>query len=129
VPGARTIVLTCEAAPADRRSALAQVADLAVCGADTVDLTLARAALEERGHRHIVSEGGPHAFAEMAAAGVVDELCLSITPLLVGPGPSRITAGPAAWSAPEQLRLLGVLEEDGALFLRYRMPGTMSARS
>jgi riboflavin biosynthesis pyrimidine reductase len=116
---ARTIVLTCEAAPADRRAALERVADVVVCGGDMVDLALARAALEERGLTRILSEGGPIAFAHLAAARVADELCLSLTPLLVGPGPTRITAGEQVWDGPRRLRLAGLLEEDGALFLRY----------
>jgi riboflavin biosynthesis pyrimidine reductase len=116
---ARTIVLTCEAAPADRRAALERVADVVVCGGDMVDLALARAAVEERGLTRILSEGGPIAFAHLAAARVADELCLSLTPLLVGPGPTRITAGEQVWDGPRRLRLAGLLEEDGALFLRY----------
>jgi riboflavin biosynthesis pyrimidine reductase len=116
---ARTIVLTCEAAPADRRAARERVADVVVCGGDMVDLALARAALEERGLTRILSEGGPIAFAHLAAARVADELCLSLTPLLVGPGPTRITAGEQVRDGPRRLRLAGLLEEDGALFLRY----------
>jgi riboflavin biosynthesis pyrimidine reductase len=118
-PDARTIVLTCESASAERRAALERVADVAVCGAELVDLALARAALEERGLTRILSEGGPTAFAHLADADVVDELCLSFTPLLVGPGPTRITAGQDVWDEPQHLRLVGLLEEDSALFLRY----------
>jgi riboflavin biosynthesis pyrimidine reductase len=128
-PGAPTIVLTCTASAADRRAALAKVADVVVCGDEEVDPALARAALEERGLRRILSEGGPIAFGHLLAGGVVDELCLSLTPLLVGPGPTRITVGPAEWEQPRELQLAGLLEEDGALFLRYRMPGTISSRS
>jgi riboflavin biosynthesis pyrimidine reductase len=120
-PDARTIVLTSEAAPAERVAALAKVADVAVCGSDLVDLALARAALAERGLTRILSEGGPIAFTHLAAAGVVDELCLSLTPKLVGPGPTRITAGADLWTQPRALQLAGLLEEDGALFLRYRL--------
>src|SRR4051812_3056363 len=119
---ARTIVVTCAAAPADRRAALAEVGEVLVCGEDDVDLAQARRELEARGWRRILAEGGPTLFGDLVAAGVVDELCLSVTPLLVGPGPiTRIIAGPAAWSLPEDLRLIGALEEDGALFLRYRL--------
>jgi riboflavin biosynthesis pyrimidine reductase len=120
-PDARTIVLTCEAAPAERRTALEKVADVAVCGAEMVDTPLARAALEERGLTRILSEGGPTAFAHLMAGGVVDELCLSLTPILVGPGPTRITTGAQLWEQPARLALAGLLEEDGALFLRYRV--------
>jgi riboflavin biosynthesis pyrimidine reductase len=128
-PEARTIVLTCAAAPAERRAALARVADVVLCGEQTVDLVAARTALEERGLTRILSEGGPTAFAELVAAGVADELCLSLTPLLTGPGPKRIVDGPAQWTPPKALAMIGALEEDGALFLRYRIPGTMSSRS
>ncbi len=114
----RTIVLTCAAAPADQRAALASTVDLVVCGDDAVEPVLVRRALEERGLTRILSEGGPTAFADLAREGVVDELCLSLSPLLVGPGPTRITDG-AIWSAHVGLALAGLLEEDGALFLRY----------
>lgn len=119
---ARTIVLTCAAAPADRRAALAEVADVVTCGADTVEPGLARRALEQRGLTRILSEGGPSAFADLVRGGVVDELCLSISPLLVGPGPTRITSGPD-WPAAAGLTLFGLLEEDGALFARYAVAG------
>jgi riboflavin biosynthesis pyrimidine reductase len=118
---ARTIVLTCSEAPADRRAALAEVADVALCGEERVDPALARIALEERGLTRIQAEGGPLAFAEQVAAGTVDELCLSVTPKLVGPGPRRIVAG-GDWPSLRELELTGLLEEDGALFARYRVP-------
>ena len=117
---ARTIVLTCAAAPAARRAGLESVADIVVCGEDEVEPALARAALEERGLTRILSEGGPTAFADLARGGVVDDLCLSLTPFLVGPGPTRITAGADLWPTTQPLRLASLLEEDGALFLRYR---------
>jgi riboflavin biosynthesis pyrimidine reductase len=105
-PDARTIVLTCGAGdPAVR----------------DVDFAGAHAALIERGLTRILSEGGPTLFAEMARAGAVDELCLSVTPLLTGPGARRIVAGDLWPGDPVQLALTGLLEEDGALFCRYRV--------
>jgi riboflavin biosynthesis pyrimidine reductase len=128
-PGARTIVLTCASAPQDRRHALAKVADVLECGDTEVDPALARAALQERGLIRILSEGGPVAFGSLLAGGAVDELCLSITPMLVGPGPTRIVGSGAEWDETGRLELTGLLEEDGALFLRYRIPGTISSKS
>ncbi|HKC28725.1 MAG TPA: pyrimidine reductase family protein [Jatrophihabitans sp.] len=119
-PEARTIVLTCASSSAERRAALARVADVVVCGDDMVDLAQAREELEQRGLTRILSEGGPTAFSWMLVAGVVDELCLSVTPRLVGPGPTRIVDDGPVWPPPVPLRLAGLLEEDGALFLRYR---------
>jgi riboflavin biosynthesis pyrimidine reductase len=48
----------------------------------------------------------------------VDELCLTIGPLMAGPGASRIVAGAPA-ATPQQLTLAHVLEDDGFLFCRY----------
>jgi riboflavin biosynthesis pyrimidine reductase len=124
-PEARTIVLTCTEADLDRRRALADVAEVVDCGVDRVDGKLARDALTERGLRRILCEGGPTLFADFAAADAVDELCLSLTPLLAGPGAGRITAGPA-WPGTVPLRLMGLLEDDGALFCRYRVGASPS---
>jgi riboflavin biosynthesis pyrimidine reductase len=117
---ARTIVLTCERGSSTTRAALEQVADVVICGTDDVDPRLARAALEDRGHTRMLCEGGPKVFASLAAAGVVDELCLSISPVLAGPGAGRITDGSPWLDGVCRLRLRGLLEEDGAVFCRYR---------
>jgi riboflavin biosynthesis pyrimidine reductase len=104
------------------RAALDDVADVVICGDTDVDLVRARGALDERGLRRILCEGGPTLFADLTHAGVLDELCLSVSPLLAGPGSTRISAG-AIWplSAGERhlLRLTGLLEEGSALFCRY----------
>jgi riboflavin biosynthesis pyrimidine reductase len=117
-PSARTIVITTARAPADRRAALDGSAEVIVAGQETVDLKAAVAALAERGHRRILAEGGPRLLAQIAAAGLLDELCLTIGPVLAGAGADRILAG--AMSASSQpLTLAHVLEDDGFLFCRY----------
>ena len=117
-PSARTIVITTARAPADRRAALQERADVIVAGQETVDLKAAVAALAERGHRRMLTEGGPRLLAQIAAAGLLDELCLTIGPLLAGPGADRILAG-QAFAAAQPLSLAHVLEDDGFLFCRY----------
>jgi len=123
-PHARTIVITTAEAPADRRAELARHADVIVAGDKTVDLKAAVSALAERGHRHMLAEGGPHLLAQLVEAGLMDELCLTIGPLMAGPGASRIVAGaprsgagPAAQPLP--LTLAHVLEDDSFLLCRY----------
>jgi len=118
-PHARTIVITGAAAPADRRAALARQADVIVAGGETVDLKAAVAALAERGHRRLLAEGGPHLLAQLVEAGLVDELCLTIGPLMAGPGASRIVAGGPPAGSPVPLTLAHVLEDDGFLLCRY----------
>ncbi len=115
---ARTIVLTCSAADPTRRAALSRVADVVVCGEESVDPAAARTALAERQLTRVLCEGGPGVFGEWTGAGVVDELCLTVSPLLAGPGAGRIVAG-ESWPGPARLSLVSLLEEDGALFCRY----------
>ena len=42
----------------------------------------------------MLAEGGPHLLAQIAEAGLLDELCLTVSPVLAGPAPGRILAGP-----------------------------------
>lgn len=116
----RTIVLTSQAGDSTVSAALHSVADVIVCGETDVEPKLARQALEQRGLRRILCEGGPTLFAQLARAGIVDEVCLSITPMLTGPGAGRIVAGDPWRDNAIPLRLSGLLEEDGTLFCRYR---------
>ncbi len=114
------IVFTCESAPASRRKAVSDAgADVVVTGEDEVDLPEALAALEARGLRRVGCEGGPTLFGELIRADLVDELCLSVSPLLTSGDASRIAVGPAA-DEPHGLRLLSALRsDDSMLLLRY----------
>jgi riboflavin biosynthesis pyrimidine reductase len=122
---AKTIVITCAASPASRRDALARHADVVVAGQTVVDLGEAVAVLRERGLNRVLCEGGPHLLAGLVRAGLLDELDLTVGPLLAGPGENRITAGTRF--SPHHLRLAGILEEEGALFCRYTRPVPASA--
>jgi riboflavin biosynthesis pyrimidine reductase len=71
----------------------------------------------------LLCEGGPHLGAQLLAAGLLDELYLSVSPKLAGGDPRsgsalRILAG-AELRTPAELQLLGALESDSHLFLRY----------
>lgn len=114
----RPLVITAGSAPAERRAALADRAEVLVVGEDDVDVAGALDALAERGLRRVSCEGGPMLLGQVAAAGRLDELSLTVSPLLVGGPQMRVLTG-AALSPPASLRLLGVLEDDGFLFLRY----------
>lgn len=116
-PDARTIVITCEASPAGRRASLARAADVIVAGDGAVDLDAALAALRDRGLGRVLCEGGPRLLGDIAAAGLLDELSLTISPLLAGPGAIRITTGEGFAARP--LTLAHVLLDDGYLFCRY----------
>ncbi len=89
-------------------------------GDDTVDLAAVLDALAARGLRSVLCEGGPTLFADLAGAGLLDELCLTYSPVLGGPGAGRIVAGDG-WEQPRRLRLVGLLEDDGLLLARYEL--------
>ncbi len=112
-----TLLVTCAAADPGRRAALAAAGvTVLVCGEDDVDLPLALDRLADRGLEQVLCEGGPALLSAALAAGVVDELDLTVAPALVG-SPDRLLAG--VLRDVVRPRLLQVLEEDGVLFTRY----------
>ena len=121
---ARTIVITTESAPPARRAAAARTADVLVAGDASVDIPVALDVLAERGHRRILAEGGPHLLTEIVCADRLDELCLTLSPLLAGPGAGRIVQGPQPpeGNGPWPCSLAHVLADEGYLFCRYLRP-------
>ncbi|QDO88556.1 deaminase [Ornithinimicrobium ciconiae] len=89
-------------------------------GADLVEPSLAVEALHERGLDHVLTEGGPHLLGGWLQAGVVDELCLTIRPVVVGGTGPRIVEAPIGRTgelAHFDLRHALAIESD--LMLRY----------
>jgi riboflavin biosynthesis pyrimidine reductase len=87
-----------------------------------VDPTAAIGALRARGHGLILHEGGPHVIGSFFEAGVVDELFLTISPLLVGRAgrDPRLALVEGADLLPgRRTRLLGVRRDTDHLFVRY----------
>jgi riboflavin biosynthesis pyrimidine reductase len=77
------------------------------------------AELRARGVRALLSEGGPTLFHGLLEAGLVDELFLTVTPLLTGdPIETGILSG-ARLPEPARLTLSGALRAGDELFLRY----------
>jgi riboflavin biosynthesis pyrimidine reductase len=114
---ARTHVITCATADPDRLAEAGKVAEVIVAGDDRVEPAAAMQALAERGRRVVLCEGGPNWLGELVAADRLDELCLSIAPLMGGdPLPVSVTP-PGAGLAEFELK--GVMGEDDTLFLRY----------
>ncbi len=113
----RPIVITHAGSPPERRAELAEVADVLVCGERAVDPAVMVRDLADRGLGQILCEGGPQLFGDLIAADCVDELCLSISPMLEGGGAGRIARGHS--DAVREMSLLHVLTAGDMLFLRY----------
>lgn len=84
--------------------------------------------MHERGHRLILSEGGPHAIGPFLRAGLVDELFLTLSPLLLGRhlGEERLALVEGEDLLPEgpvTARLLGIRRSEDHVFLRYGFEG------
>jgi riboflavin-specific deaminase-like protein len=118
----RPFVLAPATADAARLDAAAEVADVVAVGDPELDLAGALRELATRGIRALLCEGGPTLNAALLGAGLVDELCLTIAPCLIGAGGGKRIIGGAPLPGTVGLELAHVLEEDGNLFLRYLLP-------
>jgi riboflavin biosynthesis pyrimidine reductase len=124
-PRARVVVLT--ASEASLPELGAQVDYVRTPGGH-LDLAAAVGELTARfAVASVVCEGGPHLARGLLAAGVLDEIFLTVSPLLAGGEPSggealRILAGDELDPAVG-LELLSVLRSESYLFLRYAVAG------
>ena len=98
---------------------------VALPGDAEVDIRLAVELLRERDHRRILSEAGPHVFGSLVEASLVDELFLTVSPLLAGRPPSgsfALLEGAAL--LPEHVqpaRLRSARAHGSHLFLQYAL--------
>lgn len=114
----RPLVLTTRASDPGRRAALSRVAEVVECGDETVDGMELRSALSDAGTPRVHSEGGPALFGAFIASGAVDEVCLTVSPLLAAGDAGRIAHGPVP-EKPVGLSLAHIVRSDDALLLRY----------
>ncbi|MGW2257029.1 pyrimidine reductase family protein [Streptomyces sp. NPDC004749] len=116
-----TIVLTGAAALPERVRAAEKAGAEVIVAGDGPGVEPGRAvrALADRGLVRLLTEGGPRLLGQFVAAGVLDELCLTMSPTLTSGYAQRIAGGPAL-AVPERFALAALLEEDGFLFTRYR---------
>lgn len=116
-----TLILTGASAAPDRVAAAEKAGARVVIAGDGVGVEPARAvrALGELGHTRLLTEGGPRLLGQWVAAGVLDELCLTVAPMLTAGDAQRIAGGPSV-AVPQRFVLASLLEEEGFLFTRYQ---------
>lgn len=117
----RPLLVTATAARPDRVAHAREVADVVIAGTGPrPDPATMVHELVARGLPRILCEGGPRLLGAIAAAGLLDELCLTVSPTLAGPDErSRILSDAGSGAAAQPLQLAHVLEDGGFLFARY----------
>jgi riboflavin biosynthesis pyrimidine reductase len=115
------LICTCAAACDETRRLLSGVAEVVDCsGGDPakVDEAALLATLRARGMRRILTEGGPMLLGSFIQRDLLDDLCLTIAPFVVGGLARRIATGPGQLQTP--MRCTHVLADDaGYLYTRY----------
>jgi riboflavin biosynthesis pyrimidine reductase len=119
---ARPVVVTVEHAGDQLRHA-ADVAEVIIAGDDHVDLRRAIDELAIHGWGNILVEGGPSINAELAVLDAIDELCLTISPTMLGGTSARVLRDGTP-DPPPTLRVASILTSGDYLFLRYARTDT-----
>jgi len=118
------LVLTTDGGAAALRGRVPACDVVSLGGGGEVDVRAATELLRDRGNRVVLAEAGPHAFGSLLAASVVDELFLTLSPVLTGraEGVTRLAMveGQDFRDRAVSARRLRSLRRDGAyVFLRY----------
>ena len=111
----RPIILTVERSEPAARQLASRWCDVVVVGAERVEPAAALTALADRGLTRVTCEGGASLLADMIRSDVLDEIDLTLAPLVTG-APRPAGAGPAVLT---RMELTQLLEDDGFLFARY----------
>jgi len=130
---AGALVLTSEPGASRLRGRLPATSSTVTLGKESaIDPRRVIEALHERGHRLILSEMGPHGFGALVVAGLVDELFLTLSPLLAGSAEhtSRFALVEGADLLPLRAegRLLSLRRQGEHLFLRYELSRSPTAQ-
>ena len=115
------LVFTCAAAADHTRGGLAGLADVIDCSVDDpaeVDPAAMLAVLADRGMHRALTEGGPMLFSSFVERDMLDELCLTIAPTLVGGQAGRIATGPGQVLTGMHCAHI-LTDEEGYLYTRY----------
>ncbi len=113
-PAQKPLILTGSASPPARREAISEVAEVAVLE----DLG-AEAVLDRLGDFGVIlCEGGPDLNSQLAEVRRIDDLNLTVTPLITGGTSKRIVEG-ANVHPPFEMRLDRILSGERSMFLRY----------
>lgn len=122
----RPFVITSRSCAKEKQTRAKEVAEVLVTGDEHVGLREVLVELRRRGIELVLCEGGPTLNGSLADADLVDELCLTISPSVIGGKSKRIMDGSEL--EDQNLQLAHLLEDEGFLFLRYTRDSQGGAR-
>jgi riboflavin biosynthesis pyrimidine reductase len=111
------LVITTADAPPAALEALGSTVEVIAVGAGDIDWRAVLDALAERGLRRVLCEGGPTLHGTLVALDLVDELCLTIAPVMSSGAAPRIAHSPDLVQHAMELR--HVFDADGVLLTRW----------
>lgn len=115
--GGEVVLVTCASSgrePSD---------DVWIVGDDAVDLPAVVGRLRDAGMPCVLTEGGPRLFHDLLAAGVVDQLALTLAPRIVGGDHTRVVAGdPLGGASGLAAEVVHLVEEDGSVLGLWHLP-------
>ncbi len=111
------IIYTTVDAPASLKDALRPNAEIREAGEKSVNLSQVASELGEQGNMILV-EGGPSLNGQLAELNLIDEICLTVSPLIVTGMGTRIFKSPEEFLRPMELSSV-LVDEQGTLFLRW----------
>jgi riboflavin biosynthesis pyrimidine reductase len=115
VPG--QVVITTADAPADELARLRRTVDVIAVGEQRIDWPAVLDELARRGWLNVLCEGGPSLHGELVGLDLIDEVCLTIAPVLAAGDAPRIAHGPGG---PGRAMTLGhAREAEGVLLTRW----------
>ena len=114
--GIPPVVITTEAMDDTRRHVLGKKAEVIVLGHHEVDFNAVCELFRTRGWLKVLCEGGSTLLGSLNASALIDEVALTIAPLLVGSGGSLRQE---SLEITRDFELLSLLEAEGNLFVRY----------
>lgn len=126
-PASRPFLIVPGSSDPGRRAAAAEVAEVIVVGEQRADMVAALQALHAQGAGVVLCEGGPTLNGELALAGCIDEVCLTVAPVLVGGSSRTGILGATVLPEVQPLEVALLLEEEGNLFFRYQQRGEVAA--
>ena len=121
-PGVPRLIVSGAGTSPERRAALSRHAELLIAPGAEPDLAwVMRTLREAHGVRYLLVEGGPNINGGFFAAGLVDEICWTLAPKIIGGGESLTLVGGPPLPVPVPLTLHTAHLHEGEFFLRYRV--------